>query len=422
MPLRSILKSGELSEHLEPKSRLKCFKSMVINAVAQPQFGGIVLQDLPGASAFWVSLVYNCFFVAVFVTLFLRTTTSDQNLPFISLNNGQSGVTCKPVNKQIRGNFAACYASDPAFGGTAKWETKSGFMSSKSIFSVSFSGEDISSAAYYAAMDDFALKAERLTTLSDQKPLFWNILLLTCLGFSSQDGNVKLTLSTDASFTFTSVVRIALFSSRHGACIGGANSSAPTYLGGRFEEARGSISLRIPIKKPNATSILGTTRASGDSLKFLLSQKQPEPCPRHGSWAQTVINPAMYSDYRYGYGTIEFDVRSALLAIALNLNLIGTASLTQVRSVVSDKLGLVGFLDPYYSYPPMARFYCIDKTSDVWSSSFSEEEREDQKNSFAASDSDSSVRYKYPNICFLVSTTKTATIMLYYPMFSMLDT
>lgn len=66
------------------------------------------------------------------------------------------------------------------------------------------------------------------------------------------------------------------------------------------------------------------------------------------------------------------------------------------------------------------RFYCVNKSSEVWAKEFSQEERQDQ--SRVLNPKHENDKYKFPNICFLVSSRKTRSLQFFYPVLTQLKT
>lgn len=148
-----------------------------------------------------------------------------------------------------------------------------------------------------------------------------------------------------------------------------------------------------------------------------------EPCPQHGQWFKHLFYGAEAA-FRDGFADIGFDVRSTVLAIALNLGRVGTSSLVRKDTEMTRAIGMIGLVDPYYNFPHMARIYCVNKTSPYWTDyAFSQNERNEQASYYAEPDRSEQANVfelKYPNICFVVSVDKLNAIQFFYPMVSML--
>lgn len=68
---------------------------------------------------------------------------------------------------------------------------------------------------------------------------------------------------------------------------------------------------------------------------------------------------------RSGFFELSFDVRSAVIAMALNLNLINASTLVKTTSQASENFHSYLFTDADYS-PPMSPVICLDKVDKFW--------------------------------------------------------
>jgi hypothetical protein len=227
-----------------------------------------------------------------------------------------------------------------------------------------------------------------------------------------------MTTSTNPSFIFDLVIKVATLSNQKGVCLGldavPSRGLDAQYLSGVFKPEQAALALHLPFRI-NASSVRGGT-SRGFSTTFTPSVQ--EPCPVHGNWFRNIFIGAD-AEYRSGSAEIGFDIRSAMTAIALNLGRINLDALIKKMSKFTVSLGLIGFVDPYYAFPPFQRIYCVDKSSPMWNHyNFSPEEKREQIRSMDANYRVMNPTFKpaSPNICLLTPATKSTQIKFYYPM------
>ena len=236
-------------------------------------------------------------------------------------------------------------------------------------------------------------------------------------------------MSTDATFYFNNKIKVATLSNAKGVCTGydprleifaqKGGVVGDYYVSGDFEPQTGTLQLEIPLKIDPA-AVKGNGTDGKYSITF--TPKKYEPCPNHGLWAKNLYWGAE-SQYRTGSAEISFDVRATMLAVALNLGRVSTGQLVEKRSTLSEALGLIGYVDPYYTFPPMARIYCVDKSSQMWNwAEFSQDEKDEQQKvlNSAPGPGVPPLKMMYPNICFVVNSIKGGIIQMFYPMISSL--
>jgi hypothetical protein len=112
------------------------------------------------------------------------------------------------------------------------------------------------------------------------------------------------------------------------------------YLSGGFKAEQASLTLHMPFSV-NASSVNGGFLGAGDpsrranEFSITFTPSVQEPCPLHGNWFTNVFFGAE-SEYRNGFAETGFDVRSAMVAIAMNIGRVGTDSLVWKRTSVTD--------------------------------------------------------------------------------------
>jgi len=409
--LEKLLKNGKL-HRLRSKPILSRLKHGVENA-ARPIFGGIELSDL--AFSFPISFSYIVGFVFLFGFLLSTNLQGTINAKVLGLNKDASGMTCVPIPKVLNGLFNADLDGN--------WETEDDYSDNKSLFVLRAQGRKISGEQFKSSMNQFRNEFTSFSRRASNRTMAWNLAVLSSFTSHHHETGLEFFLSVDASYFYESITKVATLSNMNGICLGYSADPAAgypngKYLSGGFVADHAALTLELPLRI-NPTSVLGSNR-SRFSVTF--TPTVTEPCPKHGKWFKHLFIGGD-SEFRNGKADIGFDVRSTLLAISLNLGLVGTETLVSKVTEMTRSCGVIGLVDPYYSFPHMSRIYCINKTSDQWKSQFSEDERMEQQLNFDPVYRTLNPTFKankYPNICFLTAASKGNIVQFFYPIISML--
>lgn len=408
MGIESLLTKGTLK--IEPKSLRQRFARYFLN-ISKHVLGGVDLEDLPFSTL--ATGIYIFSFLALFVGLFVTTIETNRNATYLSTEGSRASVMeCDTVSKNISGIFLADY--------NGYWSTNvAKYNEQMSTFVFEMNAKRVDDDLYREAIQSFSKNMITYRDRSRLRPYWWNMMMLNVWGISHEKSGTRMWLSTDASFTFNTVINVAVLSNRLGVCLGSPQAG---YLRGTFDDSQASLQLGIPFKV-NRASVFGNVSDPAFQITYLPTKE--EPCPHHGKWATTQFLQAV-AEYRGGIGFLDFDVRSTLFAIAMNLNLISMDVVDPKTSPFLESVGLLSLHDSWYTFPPMTRIYCINKSSPSWSGRFSDEEMNEQYSFFKTLKKNlgsmNGQLMNYPPMCFLVSARKNDALQLFYPIISQLKT
>jgi len=369
---RALAKYGSIDV---PKKSLKHAVRTGLVGAATSSIGGVRLGDLSKRSALSIALVFLTFKIIIFVYVLWSTTHAETGKKFLSLLKNTDGAICKEVPQELNG----VYAGDL----DGRWVTDENFSQNRSIFMLEFTGKGVNNDQYKAAMQRFTLKMARYGNLSVARSPLWS--MITWSSFNLVDPETKLGFfsNVDAGVVFKAMISQTVLVSSRGSCIG----TRKRPLAAIFDNINKQVTLRIPLVKPNDTS-----------TEFI------SPCPAQ-------ITPRRLSELfgglsltgpqgSLGYVDYGFDVRVISLVMGLNSGAVTTAGLTQVDNEMSRSLGLIGYIDPYYSSPPMpSPIYCVDKTATqaVYGISLTPQQMAG------------------PEICFIVTALRYSNLIFFYP-------
>ena len=354
-----------------PKKTLKqALRSWVI-ASAAPSFGGIRLNDLSLRSGLLIALVFLAFKVTIFVYVLYSTTQAETGKKFLSLLKNTDGAICIEVPQALNG----IYAGDL----DGRWATDDRFSQNRSIFQLQFNGKGINNVEYKAAMQRFTLKMAQYGNLSVARSALWSMMTWSSFNILDPETRLEFYSNVDAGVAFNSLAVSAFVASALGSCNG--TTQAP--LSAIFDNISKQFTLRIPLMRPNASF-----------TQFV------SPCPAQLSTTRLndLFNGIVQSSL--GYVDYGFDVRVTSLIMGLNSGAVTTAGLVRVDNEVSEKYGLVGYIDPYYTSPPMpSPVYCLDKTRafEVYGVALTPQQ------------------LNGPEICFLVTSLRYWNLVFFYP-------
>lgn len=348
MPLRHVIKNGRLK--LEQRSIPTRVKRAII-AYAKPTFGGVELEDMKFA-AFPIAAFYLCSFCALFIGMLYYQVDSTANQSFlyyprIDGKNETAGLLCEPIP---RNQSQLLYAT-----WDGRWSNDPDFRQVRSIFEIGFDSNaagGLTEKKFKDAMKYFQDEFKNYSDRASSRPAIWSLMILCSISLKHPSTNIGVTLSTDASFIFSNIVSSLSLSNANGVCVGqppGPKNPVGRYLSASFDDASSSLELTIPFTV-NRQSIFGSN--STPEYKITFSPSIQEPCPQHGAWAKNVFNAAD-PEFRDSEGSLEFDVRSLLFAVSLNLNLVATSSVVLRSSKALETIGMISIVDPWYIYPAM---------------------------------------------------------------------
>jgi hypothetical protein len=188
----------------------------------------------------------------------------------------------------------------------------------------------------------------------------WNTIAWGTFGYSKN--NLAFYSSADAGVFMNFHALVATVSSRSGIC-------PNPLLTGTFDTASKGLSLFVPLNETVASNYMLTVGSSVRSLSnpnYTAYLNQIEPCPLQGLFVtKKFARPSLWTTSRGGGFTLDFDTRSLVSAIALNLNLIDTSTFVKKTTPVSASFHSYLLSDPYY-VPAMSPIMCIDKDDPFW--------------------------------------------------------
>lgn len=411
MHLERLLKRGSLKN--ESKTLLRRLKHNIEGF--RPYFGGVELVDL--AFSFPIALIYFICFISIFVYLATTTFLNTIQTKVVSLKNIKDRfMSCEPISKPLGGYYTGDL--------DGYWEREDGYTADLSIFTLATYGKALTKEDYKIAMEYFKNEASNFARLAANRTMAWNIAVLSASGYKHPDTGLGFWFTVDAMYIYDVLVKVATISNQNGTCTG----SNTEYLSGSFKVEQSSLTLQMPFRV-NASSVNGgfigpsKTRKAASSFSITFTPAVQEPCPLHGNWFSNVFFGAE-AEYRDGYAEIGFDVRSAMVAISMNIGRMGPDTLVSKQTALTQALGLIALVDPFYTFPYFQRIYCVNKSAPIWSDyKFSKDEKLEQDRQFNATYGIKSPIYRpqeYPNICFLTPKTKSGLIKFYCELYCML--
>ena len=405
-----LLKHGKLK--LLEKTHAQMLARALENLPGKRVLGSVDTDDLP--FSFKASMAYLVAFTALFLGLLSTTVQTNLGATFLSTNKNDN--LCEMVSRNVSGVFLADFSGN--------WQTdKINYNDQKSLFVLEMNGAFVDSKGFSNTMKGFRDSMESFREKSLNRPLWWNIVTLAVWGKTDSNSKMRFWLSTDTTYSFSTPVYVAALSNRDGVCVG-STSTKGLYISGEFNRAISSLSLTIPFE-------VNRMSAFGNASKFNIATflRNPpfnlstiETCPRHGRFVTNAFLQG-WSEFRASSGTLNFDVRSTMVAIAFNLNLIDFDTYTYRTTPLLLKMGLIAFQDSWFDSPPMQRVYCLNKSASIWKGRFGSEEMDEQMTYLSSTGQGTQQSLaKFPAVCFVANSKKNNLMTLYYPVMTQLKT
>lgn len=390
-------------------------QALAIKNAYGPVFGGVAVEDLSRGAGVSVSLVFGLAWFVTFACLLWSMTVTTMGQKYLSLTSSDADSQCDEVPVAIKGVFEASY--------DGLWETSPAFLRNTSILEFTLTAKKMTNAEFSAGIlrmrDHFMAMGRDSAQRNVANALMqWTSFVI----FDSATG-MSVTSSADSGITFQGQAFQAAMTSAAGVC--DARIATGASLSSRFDVPTASIVMRFKLVTINTTSIDASSAAgipapaapgsaanvsSGGTLTSGTSERKQaravlqfaQPCPRQGLWVTPdilQISPTI-AQFRNGYMEFGFDVRSAILAVALNLGVTSPDKFVRVNDHFSRSIGLVALYDPWYKTPPMMPVYCLDKNK--------------MMTLYGLQLDDQAMRG--PQICLLASSFGTRTLFYFYPM------
>ena len=220
---------------------------------------------------------------------------------------------------------------------------------------------------------------------------------------------MELSTNANAGVIFSSKITASFIANHRGVCTGGQNLKANPAIGTSTSPSRNKMLLKAASSSAaalssNMISAYFDSVAQAHVFRFPLQRGSNglfiSPCPGQ---INSKSLKALFAgpQTNVGYVDIPFDVRMSTLVIGLNSGTLTLDGLMRVENKVSRTLGLIGYMDPFYTNPPMPRpIYCLDKdrVKKVYGITLSP------------------AQFAGPEICFLVSSLQNTRQIFFYPM------
>jgi hypothetical protein len=334
---------------------------------SRPTIWGVRLDELGGKGVILAAL-FILSNVVVFVTILSINISRGRGNKFVAMVR-PPGADCSEVPRAIKGNFAA------SFDGF--WETSERFLVNRSLLMLEFGGKGITTSQYRLAMRRFSNKMAELGRIGTNRSCRYSLTTLASLNLYDAETDLRLYSNVDSGIAFNGVVTTTSLSSAAGVCTGQRGGKLTSY----FDSKNKQVVMRMPLPRTSINNSI-------DSV-----------CPKH--------LPSEFLNDRFGYFVqsylkyveFGFDIRATALVVGLNAGVITTEGLVVETSVVADKHGMIGYIDPLYADPAMPPIYCLDKrrTFQVYNIRLSKEQLDGAE------------------ICFLASSFKFARVYFFYP-------
>lgn len=299
---------------------------------------------------------------------------------YLSLNSTDHTQKCTDVPQTLTANFQGSYQG--------YWNTNSNFQLNSSLYVIEFSGASIDNTKYDEIMSSFQHNLNLVGEKAANRSTLWSLIVWSTFCYSASDSGVLFYSNTDAGVIFNLKSLVATLSSAQGIC-------PNQMLSGSFDVSSKQLSIIIPT---NSTAL---TDYFSDELSYYGAYNFLEPCPNQASLVKSgVLLPQYWMNYRNGYFDLSFDIRSAVLAVALSLNLTDASGLGKVTTQTSKQFHSYIYIDDSYS-PPMDPVMCLDKADPFWK--LSGEEVDGPEVCFVYQGVDQNILFAYPTMSGLNS-------------------
>ena len=410
--LRRLVQRGlaKVPAH-EPVTSYAGVKKRVIK-LSRPQFGGVDLDpdlDENAGVAFPLALLYCSGLFCAFVYLLYQQTMKSSSEAFLTLRQTED-LACSEVPNTITQVFQGSYEG--------MWETDRDYDSAKAIFALEMPGVKINNAQFAARMGVISSKLEYIGKRYSKRPLLFNYVAYTvyCLtdtrswkptsegaliqfrgdseavAESETSPAMQFYTNADASIAFKQSVGVAVASSREGVCIG----PSPPFVSGTYKDS--GLKLELPFI-PNKAFMESTSKNNINRTFLDILNGDGVPCLDQFR-TKHLASLTYKGEFRDGFISFEFNVRTAILCLALNMDsvdrpLVEIETLNQINSQINQ--GLIGYLwdDVGWEMDPV---WCLRKQDPRWNLT--------------------AEQINGPNICFIPLRRNSPTFTLYYPIMS----
>ena len=251
-------------------------------------------------------------------------------------------LICTEVPQTLDSTYEATY--------TGFWDTDyARFKPNMSAYTLTLNGASFTRRQYKDAMQKVAKKLAFWGSLSVARNTLWTLMYWTT--FSVVGPKMIFSSTANPGVVFDGQINHALLSSAAGVC-------NPT---DSFANQAGAITGRISGSFDSGTKRLKMTFPVLSVLKNNIATPL-QPCPGQGLWVDTVNRDrfsSVVAQFANQEAELSFDVRTALIAISLNINMSTLDALVQFESAFAHQAGFIAYVDPAIT-PPMDPVYCLD--------------------------------------------------------------
>lgn len=387
MPLDSLIQRGNIK--LVKKTWCERVESLISRLGKRYPLGGVPLNSFGRSHALILTLTYiTCILLTVGIQLWQNVELLvSQN--YVSLSPDTKGTECRVVPNTLIGTFEASYKG--------YWETDiRNFHRNESAFVMKLNGAQFTSSDYERQMDTIAKELAVIGRQAQSRNVLSSLIYWAT--FKLNHPYLFFYSSAEPGVIFNGQIAHANMASTNGVCdvvssmsrqLGRTEGFVARPLSAKYDISMQKIILRMPVIK--------ASRGNAKSSSMIMVQ----PCPEQGNWTDRsgknrfTNAVAQFADLR---GELGFDVRSTLLAVSLNLQVVNVSSLQESSSELLRNLGLMGYVDAT-TMPPMSPVYCLEK-----------ERALDLYGIFLTP-----AQMDGPPICMLADSFRTNTIFFFYP-------
>lgn len=310
------------------KSAWRKFLHSVTKA-SRPTIWGIRIDDLGQMTGLTLSTMFILSNLVVFIVILSLNISKGRENKYVALKRPPASVAlCDEVPELVKGEFTADIDGN--------WDTSEKFSANRSLLILKFGGEGMTTSEYQDAMQRFWVQMKERGAIGQTRSCRYTLTTWASLNLRDAKTDLQLSSNTDAGIIFDGWLAAAALSSGKGVCTG----SEYNKISGHIDRESKEVVMSFPIMKYQNGSTYSV-------------------CP--GQLTSGILNGVFRGpnlNVKMG-----FDLRATALVVGLNAGAINsTKDLITRTSASAHKLGLIGYIDPLYSNPPMKPIYCIDKS------------------------------------------------------------
>jgi len=319
------------------------FKERVCSTIEDVGVGGVSYNDIEEIGwGFRIASLYILFYLFMLIFFITSNTIALSQNKYLSLSGDDDTQICSEIPQTLTATFEGSYQG--------YWNTNPNFNINSSLYVLKLSGASLNNEEYYQIMSSFQDNMQAIGTKASNRSALWSLIVWSTFTYTAKDSSVVFYSNADAGVIFNLKSYAATLSSRDGTC-------PNKFLSGSFDVASKRLSITFPL---NDTALSDFLYDYEDGvLKYL------EPCPKQGNFSESGFLNLGWMNDRSGFFDLSFDVRSAVIAVALNLNLLNASTLVKTTTQASADFHSYLYIDPDYS-PPMSPIICLDKVDKYW--------------------------------------------------------